>query len=332
MKLGLGLPAKANDDVGCKGKAPNLFPARGHHAPVVIDRVRPEHPLEHAVGPRLDGEVQVLAHFLQAGHGIDQLGKHEARVRGDEADALEASDLVQLIKHVVKPNGSSDRPSKVCPVHALPVRVDRLTQERDLPDPAVDEGPCLIDDLPNGPADFLPAGSRHDAKSASLIAAPHDRDKGLGWARTQVFGAGEARRRLQIELQGSHLPLLPGKLNQLGQAQKLAGAADDAHLRVTLEDRLAVVLRAAAQDSNHQIRSLPLERLEGSDLGKNAVFRLLAHRAGIVKNHPRAADIPRNSIAALEKNIQHELGVELVHLTAEDLKVDALFPGNLAGV
>src|SRR5262249_53413287 len=157
---------------------------------------------------RLDGEVQVLANLLQARHGIDQLGKHEARVRGDEANPFEARNLVELVEHVVKANRPrpGTPPLKGLPiVHALTIGVHGLTQESDLPPAPVGERLCLVDDFPDRPADLFPSSPGNDAKGASLIAAAHYRDEGLGRAWTQVPRAGEARRRVQIELERGYL-------------------------------------------------------------------------------------------------------------------------------
>src|SRR5690606_15465945 len=141
-----------------------------------------------------------------------------ARVRCDEAHALEPRNAIELVKDVVKAHRSAR-------TETLAVGVDRLAEKRDLLHAVGNERAALIDDLAHGAADLRSARAWHDAVRAGHVAAAHDGDVGLVRVRPEIALAHEVDRLLEIERRD--LPS-PSRLeDELGDAEELARSADD---------------------------------------------------------------------------------------------------------
>ena len=65
-----------------------------HQTAVVVYGIAASHGLEYPVIARLKGEVEVLAHPVQRGHGVNDALAHVVGVRGQEAYAAQAVHLV----------------------------------------------------------------------------------------------------------------------------------------------------------------------------------------------------------------------------------------------
>ncbi len=95
-ELGLGLAGETDDDVGGDGNARDELADARHQPPVVGDSVAASHPRQHLVVARLDGNLNVLTDFGQLGDGAQQVISHPVGMAGEEAQSLQAGELVEL--------------------------------------------------------------------------------------------------------------------------------------------------------------------------------------------------------------------------------------------
>ena len=111
-------------------------------------------------------------------------------------------------------------------------------------------------------------------------------------------------------------------LDQLGDAREFARAADQVHVRQPLEDFLAVLLRHAAEDADHQAGLAALQALELADIAVHALLGVRAHRAGVVEHHVGFLGRGGLFVAGAPQRGERQLGVQLVHLAAEGVDED----------
>mmetsp|Transcript_37621 Transcript_37621/g.95012 ORF Transcript_37621/g.95012 Transcript_37621/m.95012 type:complete len:365 (-) Transcript_37621:599-1693(-) len=157
----------------------------GHVAADVVDdgavalvRVAALHLAQDVVVAALEGDVEELAQLGQLRARAHQAVREVARVRGGEADALDAGHVV----HVAQQVGERPRAPPAGVVrHArqvAAVRVDVLPQQRHLLVPRLAQRQHLAPDVLRLAALLLPACERHYAVRALLVAAVDDVDPG----------------------------------------------------------------------------------------------------------------------------------------------------------
>ncbi len=115
----------------------------------------------------LHGQVQVAREFGHLRIGLDQAVGELDRVRGREADAIDAidrSDVIDQRREI----------GNLAIVHQPPVRIDILAQQVDLAYALCGQRGDLGNDVIERAADLLAARVRHDAKAAVLAATFHD--------------------------------------------------------------------------------------------------------------------------------------------------------------
>ena len=92
LEVLLGLPGKAHDEVGGERESGHRARACAATVPVVRRVVPPLHPVEDAVRARLRRQVKVRRDDAAAGERLEQGVVHEARMRGQKAQAPEPRD------------------------------------------------------------------------------------------------------------------------------------------------------------------------------------------------------------------------------------------------
>ena len=205
---------------------------------VALGGVAAVHARERAVAPRLQRQVQVLAHARALGHRRDRVGAQILRVRRREPDPLDAVDRVDRAQQV-----GELRP--VLPgAEIAAVGVDVLAEQRDLDHAVAGELLDLVHDVAHPAADLAAAHRRHDAERARVVAADLDRDPG----RVIDLAAGRQRRRVRVVLLEDldERTLGPGPGQQRGRVREVVRAEHDVDVRRPLAHQLAVLLREAA--------------------------------------------------------------------------------------
>ena len=134
--------------------------------------------------------MQMVGELADAGKRLDQAVVEFQRMRGGEADALDARHR----RHVVDERGEIDAHAVG---HRTRVGIDVLPEQRDLAHPLGGELTHFAEHRVEGAADFLAAGVGHDAEAAVLAAAFHDGHVGArpcGARRGQVIELLDLRK------------------------------------------------------------------------------------------------------------------------------------------
>src|SRR6185295_15893592 len=163
---------KADDQVGREREVGPRGAQLADQIEVLGARVATAHATEHRIAPALNGQVQVGADVRKTPDPFDHPRRKIARVRGHEAQPLDAF-------------GRGDRGQQVGEVRlALRVApmVDGLAEKLDLPKAVLHQVTDLGQDDIHCPAALRPAGLGHDAKGAALVAPFDDRHHPLVFA------------------------------------------------------------------------------------------------------------------------------------------------------
>src|SRR5512146_1108336 len=158
-------PGKPDDEVGGEGD-PGFRPPQGFDlGKVPVPRVSPPHERKDPVGTRLQGEMHVGAELFDLPEKADRLRIEIPRMGRDEADPRDSGHPGDL------PQQPGERDLPFLPA----VGIDVLSQKDHFRHPAVRKPPDLVEDLPGGPADLIPAHMRYDAIRAVIVTTLHDR-------------------------------------------------------------------------------------------------------------------------------------------------------------
>ncbi len=299
--------------------------AQGPDGRLVLEHgVAALHRREDAVGARLHREMHVRDELVDARMAVDEPRRELARVRGGEADALDAGDLGQVLEkdREVRPFHACSR--SVSAVHAPAIGVHVLAEEGDLLHALQAQVGDLGQHVVEAPRDLLAARIRHDAEAAVLAAAFHDGDE----CRRTL----DPRRRQAIELLDlgkRHVDLRPAGApalgEQLGQAMERLWSEHEVDVGRAGDDRAAFLARDAAADADHEAGPRALEVLHPSEIGEHLLLRLLAHRAGVEEDEVGVFGLLATLVAVgCGEHVGHPVRVVLVHLASEGADVDAL--------
>src|SRR4051794_18242076 len=264
----LGLAREADDDVGGDGAVGHVLADERDAVQVAPAVVRAAHRLEDRTRPRLQRQVDVLAHRRELRMGADDVLAHVLGVRARVAQAVEPRDRVQGAQQLGE--------GAALGTQVAPVGVDVLAQQGDLARAVGDLGADLVDELVERPRDLQPARGGNDAVRAAAVAADRDLHPGLELARAlgrQV--AGEALE-LEVALRGQRVG---GQ--ELGELVDLAGAEGDVDERELAEDVVLDRLRPAAADADDDIGPRALDALGLMQVRDEAAVGRLADRAGV---------------------------------------------------
>ena len=249
----------------------------------------------------------MLAHGLAIGHCLDDRLAEVLRVRAREADPVNALDGVDGTKQL------TELGAEVGQEVASP-RVHVLAEKRHLPDPVGRQTRDLGDDLAGPAALLLAADGGDDAVRADRVAAHGDLHPGLKGPLApgrevagEVAPLGEAAA-IHAETAGSE---------PVGEVWDRAWPEGDVHVRVELEDPLALGFGVAAAHGDDALRVRLLQRRRLGQVRGEALVGLLAHRAGVEDDHVGLLLGDRLSQACRLEQALDPLGVVGVHLAPE---------------
>ena len=307
LEVLLRLAREPDDDVGREGDAGNGPAQRRDHLQVAVAIVAPQHPLEHARAAALHRQVHVLADRGRLGHGAEHAVAEVGGVGRGEAQPRQA-------RHV------ADRAQQVGEVVlAVPVAVDRLAKERDLRRAARREALDLAHHVVQLAAPLRATRHRNDAEGAPIIAATLDRHERRHGGLARRWDVLVVLPRLELDRGSAFAPAGPG--DELGQPAVAIGPDDQVHLRHASEQPLPEALRHAADHAEHVARSLVLLQL--AEAREHALLGVIAHGAGVHKQHVCLRGVVGADIPLPTQDAEHQLGVRHVHLAAVGLDVDA---------
>ena len=208
-------------------------------------------------------------------------------------------------------------------IHVLPEELNlRISQVRQLP--------RFVQHRRRSPAPLLAARIGHHAVSAEFVAALNNSDV----PAMRISPSRELRLEALIS-QAIIKPgnPLPASLQLHQHLRKLAIRSRPAHqryIRRPLKNLFPLLLRHASQDAKlFPLRTILLIIREPV---KDLLLRLVANRAGVIKDQPRLFHRWNLPIPLLQKRPHHLLGVVRIHLAAEGLKVKRLAGGVRHGV
>ncbi len=204
-------------------------------------------------------------------------------MRGQEADALDAFDVVD----------DGQQFGEVRAVgHVHPVAVDDLAQQGHFPDPLARQGAHLARDLPDAPALLRASPERDDAERAGVRAAINDRHVSADQVSLLVQGQSQVAVLQSVTgfellgLLGDQALLKPSLFKKRDHGGRVAWSHEDVDEREAPPQGQGVAhADQAAHQADHLIWVLLLQDLELSQPPVNAVFRALAHDAGVEHDH-----------------------------------------------
>jgi hypothetical protein len=247
-------------------------------------------------------------------------------VAGDESQPPQPGQRREQGQQVAEPHRAA------APLPAI--AVDGLAQQRDLGSPGIDQAADLVPDVGGVAADLGAANEGHDAVRTELVAPARDPHHGLRGRRgqtdvarhVQVFqalvGPKVARSRPR-RVQPRDVLRTPGNLlDHRRQRFQLTRRADQVHLRVLLEQPLALPLGQAAQHADDDLSSAGLSLALRPQARVDLVFRLPPHAAGVVEHHVGGAVVANHVVPGRAQRRCDQLAVQPVHLATHGLQVD----------
>src|SRR6185312_2110704 len=267
--------------------------------------------------------MKMTRELRHMGEGLDQAVVELERMRGGEADALDAGHRRDMVDERGQVHHGAIH-------HRAGVSVDVLAEESHLAHALGRKLTHLLQYGLERAADLVPAGVRHDAEAAVPAAALHHGNEGRG--------ALGARLRQAIELLDlgkadiDHGAAGAAQLgDHVGQAVQGLRAEYQIDERGPLRDAFAFLARDAPAHTDQNMRSLRLELAPLAQHREHLLLRLLPHRAGVHQQYVGLGRIfrARETDASLE-HVRHAGGVVLVHLAAEGF--DEVAAGHKQGI
>ena len=282
---------------------------------------------------RDEAQPQEAGHFLM--DAAQQIGEGGGarRGRGAVAESLEARANLRSFA-----TAHRDRRSV-----RVAVVIDGLAQKRDFHGSRLHQALALVHDVVRRPMHFRTTRVGHHAIRAELVATARDAHVGAPrlLARAGVEGAREVEHLqpvLRCAQRGGAARTVAGKrhathalrllrtahvVDELRQLVQLRRPAEDVHLRMAAQHVDAVALCHAAEHSKDESLAPALAHADHSHAAQRLLLRELAHRARVVENHLRIGVVIHHLVAQGDQLPPHQLAVELVHLAAECLEIDA---------
>jgi hypothetical protein len=180
------------------------------------------------------------------------------------------------------------------------------------------------EDVGLGPHALVPAGRRHDAEGAVIVAPLDDGDVGPDRIAAARHADGE---RDVVEPRHVHCPARAAvrchrpldERRQLLQPVRTEHDVDQAAIRL-LEERVALLLRHAPRHRDHaRAAGVFAEYAQLAEARIELLLGVLSHATGIDHDHVRVAVVGRRLIAGLIEQPRHPLRIVDVHLTSERL-------------
>ena len=221
---------------------------------IVLPRVGASHQIENAVVAGLQRQVDVLADFRMAGHGVQQGGRKILGVRRGKAHAFDA-------RHV----GHGQHEFREVPIRES-VRIHVLPEQRDL---LVAVGGQMFDppeDALRVARPLAPARVGDDAEAAEVVAAAHDGEPGIhalgAFGKNVIVGFVFREVHGQDALGLFVLLCLDRLREQIGQAAIGIRPGQHVHERLGFGQLLFQILGHAAQHAHHHRRVFLLHGLK----------------------------------------------------------------------
>ncbi len=232
-------------------------------------------------------------------------------MRSGVADTLDAGDLGDVL----------DEQRQVCLFfavgHCAPVGVDVLAEQRDLADALRGQSGNLGQYVVERARDLLSAGVGHDAVSAELAAAFHDRHEGrravhLGWGQVVeflYFREGNVDLRL-----AEPAPFC----DQLRKAMERLRTEYDVDVRRAGDDGGPLLAGDAAADANDQAGLLLLQQAHPAEVVEYAFLGLFTHRTGVEEDDVGVfGGVGLDDFFRSSEHVGHFVRIVLVHLAPE---------------
>ena len=205
-------------------------------------------------------------------HRFDHRPAEVLRVRAREADPFDPIDGVAGAQELAEV-GLKRRQE------ITPVGVDVLAEQRDLTHPVAGKLLDLRKDLTGPPALLAPTNRRDDAVRALRVAAHRDLDPGLELAL--AVHRQTAREAAVIEPKAPPCDTGAPGTDPFAEVWDRSRAERDVHVRVELEQPLALRLGVAAAYCDHLLGIARLDRPRLGQASGEALVGLLADRAGV---------------------------------------------------
>ena len=234
-------------------------------------------------------------------------------MRGGEADALDAGDLVDPFQQLRK------RP---LPFHRLTVGIDVLPQQHHFLDAAPDQRRHVPHDVVARAAHLAPAHPGDDTEAADLVAPLHDGDVGFGAVGLRKPGRILEIERIAVKGRFHRAPgRLPGLFHHLRQLVHVVGAEHQVQVRRPPQQRLPFLLGHAPAHAQDDVL-LFLELTPPAERAVDLLLGLVPHAAGVQDDQVGVVHAVRGLIVRGPHELHDPRGVELVHLAAPGLHVE----------
>ncbi len=304
LEVGVRLAREADDDVRGDRRVRNGLADPLDDPEVAFAPVGAAHRPQHRVRSALQRHVQRGHDVGRLGHRLDHVVGEVARVRGGEADPLEALDRAAGTQQLGE--GRAVAELGAVGVHVLP-------EQRDLDHALGHQRLDLAQDLAGAAVPLRAPQRGHDAEGAFVVAADGDRHP----RRVRGFASGRERGREGLErLPDLELRLLlhAGTLQQDGQRADVVRAEHDVHPGRAPLHLAAVLLGQAAAHGDLHARLAGLDRGQVPEVAVEPVVRVLPHRAGVEDDDVRLPSRFGAHVARLFQQSGQALGVVHVHL------------------
>ena len=313
LELIVGLARKADDHIGRNRRVGNPGADLLDQAAIVVGGIAALHVAQNFVIAGLHRHFDVLADLRQLGHRVEQLVVHPIRMRGQEANTLDAVNAVDHAQQIGQIGAVAE---------ILAIAIDDLAQERHFLHALRRQRADFARDVADRPAALDAAPKRDDAERAGVRAAVHDRDVGRHQRAALVCGQdqvavlnGVALARFSFE-QRERFTLA----QIIDERRGFRGGHEHIDPReLLLECAVALDADHAAHDGDDRLRLFLLDGLERLNVAISFVFGALAHDARVEHDHVRVARVIRVSQADLLQFRPDPLGIGLIHLAAEDV-------------
>ena len=310
----LGLGAESRDQVGRDRAVGQDAADRLDSAEIPFARVLAVHQFQYPGVARLGGQVNGAADVRMSGHRVEQFVAQVLGVGGREAhpqQRIDGSHLLEQAREVGR-----------LPVALPAVRVDVLAEQRHLAVARAEQFSYLAHDRLRVARTLGSPGVGHHAVRAHVVTAAHDRHESADAVAVEPhgrdLGIGLLLRQQHVDRPGS-VARLP---EEAGQVAVGVRSRHDVDRTVALEQSLLEPLGHATQYADPYAGLFSLERAQFAQPGPNALFRVVADRAGVQQNHVGFFDALGVTVAFVLEDRKHDFAVACVHLAAVSFDIE----------
>src|SRR5882672_5077801 len=310
-KFSFGLAGKSDNDVG--GDRNWALRAADHRDffEIFIASVGALHRAEYAGRAGLHGQMNVIADFLVALDGLNDVRAKIARVRGGEADAAHARHFSGSLEESGEFHFAGRR---------IGVGIHGLAEELHFGVAERGELAQFAKDRIAGAAALRATGVWNDAVRTGLVAAFDDGEiSAPGIVAAREFGF---KRFVGVGIETRDAFFSGFELREKFRKFAVAGgAADEIDPRRTVKYFLAFLLRDAAEDTDFFRLAGHFTKL--AEARKHFLCGFFADAAGVVENERCGFDGINLAVTAGEQDSGYFFGVVVIHLAAEGFEVES---------